>query len=1151
MSFCLRTFKLISFLYIGCFISSIEMSAAGINGGTQDYPVTKEAKDLLRKYGCKYIFKIKTQPPVLKKGAFSGAAVKNLSVPISLKLSFKDLGENYYRNIDLDRAKLFKQDKSGKLIPVEFWFKPSTQHSGILKWSSMTKDSASYLFCVPPKNSKNIAKPSSNVPLFMDGGALSKPGEHNVGGLYYINYFDVNNDGKKDIVTGAYHDYVRVFENIAESPDDIPLVSDNHSYNLADENDLPLAHDYFSHGWQLTAPVFYDFNNDGKNDVLMGGSHTSKKVRYWENIGTADTPVYGKRRMINLVCEDGYKHGGLYPVPCDFNGDGKLDLIAGTMFGGNSKNRYIYFFEGLSKKASDFKFKPGVRLKDKNGVINVPGYSNCSVEVFDWNNDGLPDLFAASDNNLFYWENKGSRTRPVLVKTSFPKLKTSGRVSMKIIPGKKSNDIITGSNLIYHENNGKSFTSTAIKSISPSPISFGGHSTIKVTDWNGDGRKDIITSTDWGNLSFAVNNNGKWDERILLKSNGKEIKLFGCVDPGEHNKGYARMALADLDGDGNLDLLVNHERSWRFGYLAFYKNLGNGEFAAEIPLDIPRMSHLNYKKGIKGKAAVFDKDTILDYFSYPADKIFTPAGGEVSLYFSPAQNSPFKESMTLLHNQAFNCGNTKIGYGDEFKITIEKDGAVSWKNGKSKLHSSVLKWQKDKWYKLTFKWGRQGMSAALDDKEIVKSPDKEFPKKAGPRLYVGTQQSISFIQKSREYPQRLHYHKDEYSKFFPADGLIDELKIKDQNGNDTFYLSFDGTTDGFAPESKKKIPGGMANIAYRAAPAAADLDGDSLPDLILPICPNPNKRDGDPVTLYWFRNDGTKTQPHFLSGRSLGVNAGVRSSMRFVDFDDDGDLDLLIMKFGGELHYYVNTGTAQKPSLKHKGRLVGGAWGHESGVDVADWNNDGNLDIIVTNGDNGSVLVYDKQFIDELVPRCEVEEIITSAKILKKTHAEKRVPVKVKKVYSDKKNDHKASNVCNNIKEGASEIGWWGKHFPRQLTFEFEKQTKINQVDCYWGHPTHALNNAGGSRDPKSFLFEYWDGSNWKALFPKVERSERKNNLGLGKTASFSFPTQKTNKVRLTFYSSYDTGKSAKTKKTTPEKYRAVFVREIDFYGEQ
>ena len=378
-------------------------------------PAAQADFESLNKY--KYVFKIKVQPASLKRGMFSGAKAENLPTPLSLKVDFKPLNEAYYTGLDLNRAKLFKQSPEGKLIPIKFYFKPQTQYHGLLKWNALAGDKAIYLFCVPEKDSKAENKPALNIPLFMDGGVLRKSGPHRIGGLFYFDFFDINQDGKKDIISGALHDFIRVHENIAASSNETPLFSENHTYNLANKDGLPIAQDYFSHGWKVSAPVFYDFNQDGKKDVLMGGTHGYPTVRYWENVGSKKIPAYGNRRKIELRCVDGYKRG-LYPVPCDLNGDGKLDLVAGTMFPGSTNKRYIYFFEGLSEKATDFKFKPGIRLHSKTGEIKVPGYSNCAVEVVDWNRDGLLDLFAASIGNLLYWENQpGCQQTPVCCKT--------------------------------------------------------------------------------------------------------------------------------------------------------------------------------------------------------------------------------------------------------------------------------------------------------------------------------------------------------------------------------------------------------------------------------------------------------------------------------------------------------------------------------------------------------------------------------------------------------------------------------------------------------------------------------------------------------------------------------------------------------------
>lgn len=72
-----------------------------------------------------------------------------------------------------------------------------------------------------------------------------------------------------------------------------------------------------------------------------------------------------------------------------------------------------------------------------------------------------------------------------------------------------------------------------------------------------------------------------------------------------------------------------------------------------------------------------------------------------------------------------------------------------------------------------------------------------------------------------------------------------------------------------------------------------------------------------------------------------------------VDWDEDGDMDLLVGEYDGHVHYFQNIGTATVPELRNMGHLQAG------GVDidvsqlaipcVNDWDEDGDKDLIVGN----------------------------------------------------------------------------------------------------------------------------------------------------------------------------------------------------------
>ena len=125
-----------------------------------------------------------------------------------------------------------------------------------------------------------------------------------------------------------------------------------------------------------------------------------------------------------------------------------------------------------------------------------------------------------------------------------------------------------------------------------------------------------------------------------------------------------------------------------------------------------------------------------------------------------------------------------------------------------------------------------------------------------------------------------------------------------------------------------------------------DYDNDGLVDLFVA------NRDGANNSLY--RNTGNGTFQKITSGAI--VNDGGNSvGASWGDYDNDADLDLFVCNAGGENNFlYENNGNGS--FTKVTSGIVVNDGGHSHGSAWADWDNDGDLDLFVSNdGQNNSL----------------------------------------------------------------------------------------------------------------------------------------------------------------------------------------------------
>ena len=334
--------------------------------------------------------------------------------------------------------------------------------------------------------------------------------------------------------------------------------------------------------------AFSDVDDDGDLDLVWGDFFEGGLLLF-QNDGTCAEPRL-RRDPVRFPVNDPIITSG-YNAPAfgDLSGDGRADLLVGVLGGSYDPNRstILNLWYYTRDPAGTWRRRTGELLPQ----IDVG--SESSPTLTDLDGDGDLDLLLGNKiqpgerntGRLYWYENTGTRAAPRLVLRGA--LPLSGQYHYAPASGDLDGDgrvdLLVGS---FGSRlawwKADGRGSVTLADSALVTITRGSHTTPALGDLDGDGDLDLLVGRSSGYLTYFRNDGSKSVPRFTLVSDEWE-----GMRPGRRSAPH----LSDLDGDADLDLLVGTDDKG----LLLYRNEGTARAARFVPdsafrLDVPPIS---------------------------------------------------------------------------------------------------------------------------------------------------------------------------------------------------------------------------------------------------------------------------------------------------------------------------------------------------------------------------------------------------------------------------------------------------------------------------------------------------------------------------------------------------------------------------------
>ncbi|PJB15559.1 MAG: hypothetical protein CO118_03025 [Flavobacteriales bacterium CG_4_9_14_3_um_filter_32_8] len=351
-------------------------------------------------------------------------------------------------------------------------------------------------------------------------------------------YLDVNNDSIKDLIcsTNCYFG--------CSTKENVWYYQNTNANNFPEFNYISSSflQDGMIEVGEGAHPTFFDYNADGLMDIIVGnyGIHnTSVPLNYvsslwlYQNVGTAINPSfqlvssdYAGISAINLDIANAQPTLRLIPTFGDIDGDGDKDMIIGDYQG------YLHYFENTSGAGNPANF-----------ILNQVQYFGIDVgnfaapQLIDLNKDLLLDLVIGYREGYFkYYKNIGTLNIPnfTLITDSLGHVNTkrwyefNGNSIPFVYDDGGSYKMLAGASngYIYQFNNiDGNLTGTFSMDSSFQNIWEGAYSAVNLADINSDGNLDLLIGNYSGGVAYYQ---GDFSTYLPQPSfpNQNEIKIY-------------------------------------------------------------------------------------------------------------------------------------------------------------------------------------------------------------------------------------------------------------------------------------------------------------------------------------------------------------------------------------------------------------------------------------------------------------------------------------------------------------------------------------------------------------------------------------------------------------------------------------------------